>query len=67
MGGIIKIQSNNIRNQKEFSSSEKIKLIQIISNYIVPKTKLVRVQFTLQELVERTNRGVWDSSPDPTT
>jgi len=31
-----------IINQKNLSYSEKIKLVQIISNYIVPKTKPIR-------------------------
>lgn len=54
-----------IVNQKELSNSEKIKLIQIISNYIVPKTKPVRDEVTLQKIKER-NKDYFTEEPDPT-
>jgi hypothetical protein len=55
-----------IVNQNELSNSEKIKLIQIISNYIVPKTKPVRDEATLEKIEERDNLGILDRGPDPT-
>ena len=42
-----------IVNQADLSNSEKIKLVQIISNYIVPKTKPVRDEVTLEKIKER--------------
>ena len=55
-----------IINQKNLSYSEKIKLVQIISNYIVPKTKPVRDEATLEKIEERDNLGILDRGPDPT-
>ncbi len=55
-----------IINQKNLSYSEKIKLVQIISNYIVPKTKPIRDEVTLEKIEERDNLGILDRGPDPT-
>jgi len=55
-----------IINQKDLSNSEKIKLVQIISNYIVPKTKPIRDEATLEKIEERDNLGILDRGPDPT-
>ncbi len=41
-----------IIDKKNLSNSEKIKLVQIISNYIVPKTKPVRDEATLEKIKE---------------
>ena len=38
-----------IIHQKELSMSERIKLVQIISNYILPKSKPVRDDITLEK------------------
>ena len=54
-----------IVNQTDLSNSEKIKLIQIISNYIVPKTKPVRDEVTLEKIKER-NKDHFTDEPDPT-
>ena len=54
-----------IINQKNLSYSEKIKLVQIISNYIVPKTKPVRDEVTLEKIKER-NKDHFTEEPDPT-
>ena len=54
-----------IVNQTDLSNSEKIKLIQIISNYIVPKTKPVRDEVTLEKIKER-NNDHFTEEPDPT-
>ena len=54
-----------IVNHKNLSFSEKIKLVQIISNYIVPKTKPVRDEVTLEKIKER-NKDHFTEEPDPT-
>ena len=54
-----------IINQKNLSYSEKIKLVQIISNYIVPKTKPIRDELTLEKIKER-NSDHFTNEPDPT-
>ena len=54
-----------IINQNDLSNSEKIKLAQIISNYIVPKTKPVRDEITLEKIKER-NKENFPEDPDPT-
>ena len=54
-----------IINQNDLSNSEKIKLVQIISNYIVPKTKPVRDEITLERIRER-NKDHFTEEPDPT-
>ena len=54
-----------IVNQSHLSNSEKIKLVQIISNYIVPKTKPVRDEVTLEKIKER-NKDHFTEEPDPT-
>ena len=54
-----------IVNQNDLSNSEKIKLVQIISNYIVPKTKPVRDEVTLEKIKER-NSDHFTNEPDPT-
>jgi len=54
-----------IINQKNLSYSEKIKLVQIISNYIVPKTKQIRDEVTLEKIKER-NKENFPEDPDPT-
>ena len=53
-----------IINQKDLSNSEKIKLVQIISNYIVPKTKPIRDEATLEKIKER-NKENFPEDPDP--
>ena len=55
-----------IMHQEDLSMSDRVKLLQSLSNYLLPKTKSVRDQFTLEELVERSNREMWDKGPDPT-
>jgi hypothetical protein len=54
-----------IINQKDLSNSEKIKLVQIISNYIVPKTKPIRDEVTLEKIKVR-NKENFPENPDPT-
>ena len=54
-----------ILDKKDLSNSEKIKLVQIISNYIVPKTKPVRDEITLEKIRE-INSDHFSYEPDPT-
>ena len=54
-----------IINHKDLSNSEKIKLVQIISNYIVTKTKPIRDEATLEKIKER-NKENFPEDPDPT-
>ena len=54
-----------IIHQKELSMSERIKLVQIISNYILPKSKPVRDDITLEKIKNR-NKEFFNEEPDPT-
>ena len=53
-------------NQKSLSKTERVKLFVTLSNYIFPKTKSVRDQFTLDKLKEIDTQGIMDRDPDPT-
>jgi len=53
-------------HQEDLSMSDRVKLLQSLSNYILPKTKPVRDEFTFDKLIERKKEGVWSDTPDPT-
>ena len=53
-------------NQKSLTKTERVKLFVTLSNYIFPKTKSVRDQFTLDKLKEIDTQGFYDRDPDPT-
>lgn len=55
-----------IMYQEDLSMSDRVKLLQSLSNYLLPKTKPVRDEFTLEKLVERNKEDLWTNSPDPT-
>ena len=55
-----------IMHQEDLSMSDRVKLLQSLSNYILPKTKPVRDEFTFDKLIERKKKGVWSDTPDPT-
>ena len=55
-----------LMHQKELSMSDRVKLVQSLSNYLLPKTKSVRDDFTLEKLKEREQDGPFTSIPDPT-
>jgi hypothetical protein len=55
-----------IMHQEDLSMSDRVKLLQSLSNYILPKTKSVRDEFTIDKLIERNKEGVWSDTPDPT-
>ena len=53
-------------NQKSLTKTERVKLFVTLSNYIFPKTKSVRDQFTLDKLKEIDSQGFFDKERDPT-
>ena len=55
-----------IMHQDELSNSDRVRLVQSLSNYLLPKTKSVRDQYTLEELAERKKQHWTDQGPDPT-
>ena len=55
-----------IMHQEDLSMSDRVKLLQSLSNYIIPKTKPVRDEFTFDKLIEIKKEGVWSDTPDPT-
>ena len=46
-----------LMNQEKLTKTERVKLFGSLSNYIFPKTKSVRDQFTIKQLKE--NREAW--------
>ena len=54
-----------LMHQKELSMSDRVKLVQSLSNYLLPKAKTVRDKFTLDELKEREKLSWAEPSPDP--
>ena len=55
-----------LMHQKELSMSDRVKLVQSLSNYLLPKAKTVRDKFTLEELQEREHMSWAEKTPDPT-
>ena len=55
-----------IMYQSELSMSDRVKLLQSLSNYLLPKTKSVRDEFTLDKLAKRSKKWYDDKGPDPT-
>ena len=55
-----------LMHQKELSMSDRVKLVQSLSNYLHPKAKTVRDKFTLEELQEREHMSWAEKTPDPT-
>jgi len=55
-----------IMHQEDLSISDRVKLLQSLSNYILPKTKPVRDDITIEKLEERKNLGIMERGPDPT-
>jgi hypothetical protein len=53
-----------IMHQEELSNSDRVRLVQNLSNYLLPKTKSVRDEYTLEKIREiESNR--WNDDPDP--
>ena len=55
-----------IMHQDDLSMSDRVKLLQSLSNYLLPKTKPVRDEFTIQKLIEREDTDFMDRGPHPT-
>ena len=55
-----------IVHQTELSNSDRVRLVQSLSNYLLPKTKSVRDDFTLEKLKEIKKEGYFTDTPDPT-
>ena len=55
-----------IMHQEDLSMSDRVKLLQSLSNYILPKTKPIRDDITLEKLEERNNLGIMERGQDPT-
>jgi len=55
-----------IMHQEDLSMSDRVKLLQSLSNYLLPKTKPVRDDITLEKLEERNTLGIMERGPDPT-
>ena len=53
-------------NQDKLTKTERVKVFVTLSNYIFPKTKSVRDQFTIKQLKEIEKQGIMDRDPDPT-
>ena len=53
-----------ITHQEDLTMSERVKLLQNLSNYLVPKVKPIRDEETLQKLRE-INEKMFSNEPDP--
>ena len=53
-----------IMHQDELSNSDRVRLVQSLSNYLLPKTKSVRDEFTLEKIKEMESDH-WSNDPDP--
>ena len=54
-----------IVHQEELSMSDRVKLIQSLSNYLLPKTKSIRDKFNLEDLREYDNSNFVTRGPSP--
>ena len=53
-----------IMHQDELSNADRVRLVQSLSNYLLPKTKSVRDEFTYERIKEiKSDR--WNNDPDP--
>ena len=48
-----KVLDDLLVNQEKLTKTERVKLFVTLSNYIFPKTKSVRIQFTIEQLKEK--------------
>ena len=55
-----------IMHQEDLSMSDRVKLLQSLSNYLLPKTKPIRDEFTLEKLTKRSKSWFDNKGPDPT-
>jgi len=61
-----KVLDDLLINQEKLTKTERVKVFVTLSNYIFPKTKSVRDQFTIKQLKEIEKQGLMDRDPDPT-
>ena len=61
-----KVLDDLLVNQEKLTKTERVKVFVTLSNYIFPKTKSVRDQFTIKQLKEIEKQGFMDRDPDPT-
>ena len=61
-----KVLDDLLVNQEKLTKTERVKLFVTLSNYIFPKTKSVRDQFTIKQLKKIDKQGIMDRDPDPT-
>ena len=61
-----KVLDDLLVNQEKLTKTERVKVFVTLSNYIFPKTKSVRDQFTIKQLKEIEKQGLMDRDPDPT-
>jgi hypothetical protein len=54
-----------IMHQDELSNADRVRLVQSLSNYLLPKTKSVRDQYTLEQLKERDQQSITKRGPNP--
>ena len=61
-----KVLDDLLVNQEKLTKTERVKLFITLSNYIFPKTKSVRDQFTIKQLKEIDKQGFMNRDPDST-
>ena len=61
-----KVLDDLLINQEKLTKTERVKVFVTLSNYIFPKTKSVRDQFTIKQLKKIEKQGLMDRDPDPT-
>ena len=61
-----KVLDDLLINQEKLTKTERVKVFGSLSNYIFPKTKFVRDQFTIQQQKEIEKQGFMDRDPDAT-
>ena len=61
-----KVLDDLLINQEKLTKTERVKVFVTLSNYIFPKTKSVRDQFTIKQLKDIDKQGFADRDPDPT-
>jgi hypothetical protein len=60
------VQDDLLVNREKLTKTEWVKVFVTLSNYIFPKTKSVRDQFTIKQLKEIEKQGFIYRDPDPT-
>ena len=53
-----------IMHQDELSNADRVRLVQSLSNYILPKMKSARDEFTYEK-VKEIKGDMWNNDPDP--